>query len=106
MGLPECETDISFLGATKHEGSVGNFASSRPGAGVEMRRLEEPTTNEADLGARVQQNEQISGCPVRQGHRVREDNLVAFDGVWNLFKLEGGILAKKFGQGCVENDRL
>ena len=57
MRRPELETEISLLGASNRGGSVGDLKSNRLGACAEMRRVEESTADEVDLGARVQHQE-------------------------------------------------
>ena len=92
------DTEISLPGASNHGGSVGSLVSNRLGAGAEMKWVEESTADEADLGARVQQHEQISSGPIRQVHGECEENLVAFVGVSYLGELKGGVLADELGQ--------
>ena len=65
MRLPEFETQISLLGASNLGSSVSYRESNRLGAGVEVRTVKESTTDEVDMGSRVEQHKQIPGGPIR-----------------------------------------
>ena len=105
MGLPRLETEIGLLRASKHGVFVGDLASNQLGAGAEMRLVEESTPDEVDPGTRVQQQREISGGPIRQGHGECEENLNAFSDVSRFVELDGGVLAERFRQGCGQDDR-
>ena len=94
MRLPELETQISLLRVSNHGGSVCYRESNRLGAGAEVRTVKESTTDEVDMGSRLEQHKQIPGGPIRHGHGECDRNLEAFGSVSNLVDFDGGVFAQ------------